>query len=148
MSSILTKTRLNGFVVRVSKDVSIGKIKCSPDFYPKPGNRIGIVSDVITAAEGVMRASHAIRDIGAETPYAFVLYNRAQVSSHTLEESGIKVRAIMERSDLIKIGFIEDKPEIDFDSDEAKVIPTASWKIDAYRKGHGGESSELQQTIV
>jgi orotate phosphoribosyltransferase len=148
MSLILAKTKLNGFVVRISKDVSIGKIKCSPDFYPKPGNRIGIVSDVITAAEGVMRASRAIGDLGAETPYAFVLYNRSQVSSHTLEENGIRVRAIMERSDLIRIGFIEDKPEMNFDSDEAKVIPTASWKIDEFRKGLSDKTCELSQQMT
>lgn len=147
MSSILIKTKMEAFIVRLSKEAIIGKIKCSYGAEPKKSERIGIVSDVATTSKGILDAAEAIRESGAKPLYAFVLYNREQGAERILEREGIDLKAILNRSELERIGFISPAKEHDFEPKEANVIPPPDPKIKRYAKGLGSKTLKWEEQI-
>lgn len=104
MSMVISKTELSAFIVRLRKQITIGKIKCSLGIEPKPGEVIAIVSDVATTGEGIIATANAIREKGALTPFAFVLYDREQGARQSLERNSIFLKPVTTHTKLAKLG--------------------------------------------
>ena len=157
MSSIISKTSLDGFIIRIWKDISIGKIKGSLNALPINGEHIGIVTDVVTAGKGIEKALEGIstyareRGIEVETPYAFALYHRGQVDKEVFEKNEIDVRVILTHNELERIGFIPNKDEPPgnprLDEEKMNTIPPAEWKVIKYSKGLDKETLDLEEKI-
>jgi len=145
MSSIVLKTGIDAFAIRLWKDVLIGRVKGSVGTEPAPGENIGLIGDVATTSKSLRDAAQIIRDYGAETPCAFVLFDREQGAKQILDRYKIHLRSIVTRSELERIGLIPH-PSKDpvFDQD---VIPPAEWKISRYSKGIASDRLEQEKTV-
>ena len=132
MSSIISKSKMEGFIIRIWKDVTIGEIKGSPAVQPRKGEHIGIVSDVATVGQSIKRAVEGILRYEVESPYAFVLYDREQGAKRVLKKDNVDLRAILTRSELEEIGFIpkerESSEDPPLDTENMNTIPPAEWK--------------------
>jgi len=106
MGLIILKTKLNGIVVRVQKQVEIGKLKYSLGVEPKHGEAIAIVSDVATAGEGTIEAATAIRVAGASVPFVFVFYDREQGARELLAKNDIQLRTVTSYTELARFGLV------------------------------------------
>lgn len=123
MSSILIKTKMPAFIVRLTKVVPIGRIKYSMNMKPKKDERVAIISDVATTSKGILEAARIIQEIGAKPLYAIVLFDRGQGAAKILEKEGIKLRAILSRDELVRLGFISSTLDPNFEREEENVIP-------------------------
>ena len=106
MGLILSKTGKDGVIVRLQKQVNIGKIKSSRGTEPKQGEIVAILSDVATAGEGITEAAAAIRSRGAEVHSAFVLYDREQGAKEMLKKSDVELHAVATYSELRRFGLV------------------------------------------
>lgn len=139
MSSIISGVGIDGFIVRLRKEVPVGKIKCAFGKEPKKGEQIVIISDVLTAGGGVIAAHKLISNYEVTTPYVIVLYDREQGAKEKLKKLyDIEVETVTTASELLRAYRIEKK-EYNFGIPEAEVIPPASWKVENLKKELGAE---------
>jgi len=103
MSSIAGGTRLDSLIVRLRRRAPIGQIKCE-----KLGSNdcVLIVSDVLTAGDGILKAAEILRKT-AKVTHALVYLDREQGGRKRLERAGIAVETIRKPSD---IGLGKSKP--------------------------------------
>lgn len=144
MSLIISKTKVNACIVRLRKQIPIGKIKCSQEVELKPGEVVAIVSDVATAGEGIIEVANAIREKGAITPFAFVLYDREQGAKETLAQNGILLKAVTTHAELAKLGLVPPSkgPILD------ERIPIPPSKIRRYSEGVNRDVLKSEKRIT
>lgn len=139
MSSIISGAGIEGFIVRLRKEVSVGEIKCAFGKEPKKGDQIVIINDVLTTGGGVIATHKLISNYGATTSHVIVLYDREQGAKGKLKRLyDMEVEAITTASELLKAYGIEKK-DYNFGLPEAEVIPPARWKIAKLEKELGAE---------
>lgn len=144
MGLIISKTKMNGVIIRVQKQVSIGKIKSSLGTEPRAGEVVAIISDVATAGEGIIKAASAIRSRGARVTFAFVLYDREQGAKQTLAKNGIELRSVATYTKLEKIGLVPPKkgPVL------INRIPIPPPKIAKYSAAEDPKVSNMEKKIM
>lgn len=144
MGLIISKTKMNGMIIRVQKQVNIGSIKSSRGTEPTAGEVVAIVSDVATAGEGVIKAASAIRRGGASVAFAFVLYDREQGAKQTLARNGIELRPVATYTQLEKIGLVPRKkgPLL------THRIPIPPPKIAEYSATENEKASKTEKKIM
>jgi orotate phosphoribosyltransferase len=123
MGLIISKTGKDGVVVRLQKQVNIGKVKSSRGSEPKKGENVAIISDVATAGEGIIEAATTIRESGANVTSAFVLYDREQGAKETLQKHMLQLHAVASYSKLAEVGLVpkEKGPSL---TDQIPMPPT------------------------
>lgn len=144
MSLIISKTRVNAFIVRLRKQVSIGIFKYSLGVEPHRGEVIAIVSDVATSGEGISAAADAIRKKGALVPFAFVLYDREQGAKERLEKDKIILRTVTSHAELAALGIAPSKKGPILEN----RIPVPTWKIEQYSTGMDPKTLRAEEKIV
>jgi len=91
MTQLVSATGFQASVVRLSKELSVGLIK---------GEKINknthalIISDVLTAGEGITKTTKVIEKFGGKVECAIVLYNRGQDGEKILKLHGIQVKYV------------------------------------------------------
>ena len=143
MSSIVSKAKIPGFVVRFRKDFPVGEIKCAYNKYPKEKEQVAIISDVVTAGSGIIKAKDMISKYKSVVPYAGVLYDRGQGASELLKKRyEIEVWSIIDSDELLEVYGISKKKDFDFNpgtNPEADKIPIAPQKIKRIEEELGQE---------
>jgi len=144
MSLIIFMTRIDGFVVRLGKQVSIGKIKSSFGCEPANGDVVAIISDVATAGEGILAAAETIREKGASAPFAFVLYDRDQGARERLQKNGISLRTVVTHKELNDLGLVPSEKGPIFRNE----IPIPPDKIKRLSTGMDQDALAAEEKIV
>jgi len=142
MSNIITMTKIPGFVVRFRKDFLIGEIKCAYNQEPKEKESVLIISDVLTAGGGIIKAKNIISRYSPNISLAITLYDREQGAKELLKKRyDIDVKSIIDSNILLK-AFEITGTDYNFDPDtnpNAYKIPLASWKLKSLEKELGPE---------
>jgi len=101
MSSIVSQTGIDAIIIRLREEVSLDSQKGAKITSQ---NSVVIVSDVLTSGESIEKVAEIIRRHGAKVPYAIVLLDRERGGKEKLEQSGIRVEALLTRRQLEKSG--------------------------------------------
>lgn len=144
MSSIILKVGINGAIIRLRRETSLGEVKGAKI---ADDNYVLIVSDVLTSGEGVEKAFRIITKYGAKVPYAVFLYDREQGGRVRLKRIGIKVKAILKKAELVKTGDVPDYPETRFGV-EGDIVSLSRRKLKEMEEMLGPESSKISNQVI
>lgn len=90
---------LPGFLVRKQeKGHGTGKLI---EGNLNPGDVTAVVEDVVTTADSVVKAIHAVREAGAEVKKALVIVDREEGGQQKFEEIGVPFYSIFKISELL-----------------------------------------------
>lgn len=144
MSSIVLKAGIDGSIIRLRRETSLGEVKGAKI---TDDNYVLIVSDVLTSGEGVEKAFRIIAKYGAKVPYAVFLYDREQGGRERLNRIGIEVEAILNKRQLVKTGDVPDYPETKFGVD-GDMVPLSRRKLKEMEEMLGPESSKISNQVI
>jgi orotate phosphoribosyltransferase len=142
-NSIISKTGIDAVYVRLRRRLNFDQIKGEL----KHGDTVIIISDVLTAGDGILNARGIIKENheDVKVPYAVVFYDRMQGGIWRLWEKGIEVEALFTRVEFAEEGFKDDARPLLITDD---IVPLNEEKKRELIKIFGKEAVKIMENTV
>ena len=142
-NSIISKTGIDAIYVRLRRRLNFDQIKGELN----PGDTVIIISDVLTAGDGILKAMDIIKKNheDVKVPYAVVFYDRMQGGKWRLWEKGIEVESLFTRVEFAEGGFKDEEDPLLITDD---IAPVTKEKERELVKIFGKEAVKIMQNTV
>ena len=146
-NSIISKTGIDAVYVRLRRRLNFDQIKGDLN----PGDRVIIISDVLTTGDGILKAVDIIKKNhdDVKVPYAVVFYDRMQAGRERIKRRGIELRTIFTRERFGRDG-VEDVKDKEIESipltDE--IVPVTKEEEKELESVFGKETVEIMKEGV
>jgi len=142
-NSIISKTGIDAVYVRLRRRLNFDQIKGELN----PGDTVIIISDVLTAGDGILNAMDIIKNNheNVKVPYAVVFYDRMQGGKWRLWEKGIEVESRFTRVEFAEGGFKDDASPLLITDD---IVPVTKEKEKELVKIFGKEAVKIMENTV
>ena len=142
-NSIISKTGIDAIYVRLRRRLNFDQIKGELN----PGDTVIIISDVLTAGDGILKAMDIIKKNheDVKVPYAVVFYDRMQGGKWRLWEKGIEVESLFTRVEFAEKGITDDASPLLITDD---IAPLTEEKKSELVKIFGKEAVKIMQNTV